>query len=268
MEVVFPTLMGGLGNQMFQLSVSYAYSKIFNKKLIISKHHLIDNPHSNFDYNQTIFKKIEKTGDVVADFEITEPDHKCISHMYLPKISGNVHLHGYFQCEKYFSLFRDDIKNLFILPDLPYYPKKNSIFLHVRRGDYVDIKLHGGYDYNYYYQNALDYIKNVLHENNINIYVLSNDIKWCKEWKLLKNYNFSFEFIENLNELESLKFMTLCDKGGICANSSFSWWGAYLNDNKDKITIFPNKWFFEKPLSDYQNDIAFKGSITVDCISI
>ena len=261
--IVFPTLRGGLGNRLFQIATSYAYSKKYNKKLVLSKRNEIDNPHSKINYFETIFRNIITMNEIKVKFNtIGEPSNKAISYFNLPNLVGNINLFGYFQCSKHFNDYKKELINLFVLPELKSNPKENSIFLHIRRGDYVQIKIHGGYDYNIYYRGALDLISKKY--NNLNIYVFSNDIDWCKNWTLLKNYNqHQFHFIE-LNELETLKFMTLCDKGGICANSSFSWWGAYLNDFQNKTVIFPEQWFFEKPESDFPNEIAFEGCIKIN----
>jgi hypothetical protein len=264
--VVFPTLMGGLGNRLFQIAVSYSYAKKYNKELMISnsKIHNYENPHSVIDYLNTVFSKISKF-EPKSYFRFIEPDHKCTSYIDLPFIQGNVHLTGYFQCEKYFHLHRKELKELFVLPEIKKCPKENSLFIHVRRGDYTVLKIHGGYNYDIFYKNALDFISDKF--DHLNIYVFSNDIQWCKKWDLLKKYDkFNFEYIETMNELETLKFMTLCDKGGICANSSFSWWGAYLNDFNDKIVVMPNQWFFTKPHSDYPHDIAFEGSVKLSAV--
>jgi hypothetical protein len=257
---VFSTLMGGLGNRLFQFATCYSYAKKYNKIPVISKvsEHNQDNPHSKIDYLATIFKNIQQVYPEKYS-KFLEPDHKCISYIDLPYISGNVHLWGYFQCEKYFQSYINELKDLFILPELQISPTTNSMFLHVRRGDYTQIKIHGGYNYDIYYKHALDYISNKY--DHLNIYIFSNDIEWCKEWCLLKKYEqFSFHYLD-LDELETLKFMTLCDQGGICANSSFSWWGAYLNDFKEKTIIVPDQWFFQRPHSNYPNDIAFSGCI-------
>jgi hypothetical protein len=262
MEYVFSTYMGGLGNRMFQFAVSYGYGKNFNKTPVISLNHYLDNPHSSINYLNTIFSKIPKSN-LSHQSQIIEPGTKNISYFELSKQYRNVLLFGYFQCEKYFKDHRKDLIDLFVLPEISDKPKENSIFLHVRRGDYTKIKLHGGYNYDLYYKNALDYMKSKYEK--LNVYVFSNDMEWCKEWSILKQYNgYEFNFID-LDELETLKFMTLCDKGGICANSSFSWWGAYLNDFTDKTIIFPNQWFFENPYDKYVNDIAFDGSIKLVC---
>jgi hypothetical protein len=269
MNYVFPTMMGGLGNRLFQFSTAYSYSKKTGKDIIISVQHYQDNPHSKMDYLETIFQKIKKKNKVSVHNVISEPSHKCISYFDLPKQEGNIHIFGYFQCEKYFREYRSELKDLFMLPKLDESktPKNQSLFMHVRRGDYTNLKIHGGYNYHFYYKNALDLLSQKFKDfEEINIYVFSNDLNWCKEWDLLKEYpNFTFHFLD-LNELETLKFMSLCDKGGICANSSFSWWGAYLNDFVGKTVIFPNQWFFEKPHSNFENDIAFDGSICLTCI--
>ena len=82
-------------------------------------------------------------------------------------------------------------------------------------------------------------------------YVFSDDIKYCKD----VTYLTSFNFILDLDEIDSLYLMSMCTKGGICSNSSFSWWGGYLNDNNDKMVIYPNRWFN----SNWEVDIGWKG---------
>jgi hypothetical protein len=263
MYQVSSTFMGGLGNRLFQLAVSYGYAKKYNKECVININKYQNNPHSSIDYLNTIFSKVKKVT-FQPNYHINEPGHKNISYFNLSNHSGNVMLFGYFQCEKYFKEYRKDIKELLVLDSFSNVPKANSIFLHVRRGDYTHIHLHGGYNYDLYYKNALDYMKKKYEK--LNVYVFSNDMEWCKSWNLLSQYeNYEFYFLD-LNELETLKFMTLCDKGGIGANSSFSWWGGYLNDFPDKTIIFPNRWFFDEPYTKYENDVAFEGSIRLDCI--
>jgi hypothetical protein len=254
--------MGGLGNRMFQFAVSYAYGKKYNKVPIISLNQYQSNPHSSKDYLTCIFSKIPKSN-LSFQSKISEPGTKNISYFELPNQYGNVLLFGYFQCEKYFKDYRKDLLDIFVLPEPSLSPKENSIFLHVRRGDYIKIKLHGGYNYDLYYKNGLDYMKTKY--DKLNVYVFSNDLEWCRKWNLLEQYDgYNFQFVD-LDELETLRFMTLCDKGGIGANSSFSWWGGYLNNFVDKTIIFPNQWFFEAPYDKYENHIAFEGSIKLDC---
>jgi hypothetical protein len=263
MNQVSSTYMGGLGNRLFQFAVSYGYAKKNNKKAVISLTHYQSNPHSSIDYLSTIFSKIDKVN-LQPHRQIYEPGNKNISYFPLSNLPGNVLLFGYFQCEKYFKEYKNEIRDLLVLPSLSNGPKENSIFLHVRRGDYTHLKLHGGYNYDLYYKNALDYIK--YKYDQLNVYVFSNDVEWCKKWDLLKEYGgYDFYFLD-MNELETLKFMTLCDRGGIGGNSSFSWWGGYLNDFEDKTIIFPDQWFFDEPYSKYENDIAYEGSVRLGCL--
>lgn len=264
MSQVSATYMGGLGNRIFQFAVSYGYAKKTNKECIISLNHCDHNPHSSIDYLNTIFSKINKSSSFQPNRQINEPGSKNISYFEHPVYSGNVLLNGYFQCEKYFKEFRQDLMDLLVLPEITQNPHENSIFLHVRRGDYTYLKLHGGYNYDLYYKNAMDYMKSKF--DCLHVYVFSNDLEWCKNWNLLKQYDgYQFYFL-NLNELETLKFMTKCDKGGIGANSSFSWWGGYLNDHQNKTIIFPNQWFFDNPHNKYENGIAFEGSVKINCL--
>jgi hypothetical protein len=266
MEYASSTYMGGLGNRMFQFAVSYAYSKKHSKECVIATNYYQENLqgklHSD-EYLSTIFSKVKKIDCFQPNYRINEPGYKNISYFDLPAYPGNVLLFGYFQCEKYFREYKEEIKSILVFPEIKETPKENSIFLHVRRGDYTKVKIHGGYNYRLYYKNALEYMKNKYTVHHV--YVFSDDIQFCKEWELFQEYpEFEFSF-PDLNEIETLKFMSLCDKGGIGANSSFSWWGAYLNDFVDKTIIFPNQWFFEHPYDKYVNDIAFDGSVKLVC---
>ena len=119
-----------------------------------------------------------------------------------------------------------------------------SVSLHIRRGDYLSdlkvSKVHGMCDIEYY-QKAISYLSSRIQDPVV--YVFSDDIEWCK-----KNLGFlkNKVFIDNTKTaIEDLELMRNCDHN-IIANSTFSWWGAWLNENDDKIVVAPRKWFFSE----------------------
>ncbi len=124
----------------------------------------------------------------------------------------------------------------------------NSVAIHVRRGDYISNpksrKVHASCSNNYYY-NSIDYIKNKL--TNLHYFIFSDDMTWVKN-----NLDFSTNttFINNNEpEYEHLFLMSQC-KHQITANSTFSWWAAWLNTNNAKIIITPKHWYLDKHLNE------------------
>jgi len=168
------------------------------------------------------------------------------------KINYSVYLNGYWQSEKYFLEYEDIIRQDFTLKyklsnESARYEQiindSTSIGLHVRRGDYVNNPSTN----DYHGICSLDYYKkavSIINDSNINpcFFIFSDDLAWVKE---------NFEFIENkvfielgeeIPDYEELYLLSQC-KHNIIANSSFSWWGAWLNQNPDKIVIAPEQWF-------------------------
>ena len=111
-------------------------------------------------------------------------------------------------------------------------------------------------DLDNYYKQSIIYIKSI--NPTAIFYIFSNDIKYCQSIDWLVNEN--VKYILDLDEVDSLYLMSLCKNGGICCNSTYSWWGGYLNENINKLVIFPNKWFN----SDWKVDIGFIGSTIMD----
>ncbi len=159
----------------------------------------------------------------------------------------NYKLFGYFQSEKYFKHHRGHILNVFTLGD-NYLSKleekysdilENSCSLHIRRGDYIGLQDH-------HTLVGVEYYKKALHNiygddlSKVNILVFSDDIRWCKESLQIPNTN--IHFIANNIDIMDLYLMSLCTNN-IIANSSFSWWGAWLNQNEDKKVVAPKNWF-------------------------
>jgi hypothetical protein len=173
------------------------------------------------------------------------------------KYNKHVYLDGFWQSEKYFLSIKDLIKESFSLDHfasdvdpvfLETIGNKNSISVHVRRGDYVSNNIsnefHGLCSMSYY-ENAFKYI----HDNIRDPYffVFSDDIEWCR-----KNLNLSSNdafFVTNKGPQAAFKdlyMMTKC-KHHIIANSSFSWWGAWLGKTtENEIVIAPEEWFNKK----------------------
>ena len=167
-------------------------------------------------------------------------------------LGNDVYLQGYWQSEKYFSDIKDIIRKDFTVKILPTAINqkiineikiRNSASLHIRRGDYVSDKktnqFHGICSLDYYAQGA----KMIAEEKqDVHFFVFSDDINWAKE-NLKFNYPMTFVDInDDEHSYEDMRLMSLC-KHDIIANSCFSWWGAWLNQNPERIVIAPKSWF-------------------------
>lgn len=165
---------------------------------------------------------------------------------------GNIYLEGYWQSEKYFSSIRDillreftvkyeqDAKSREIANQIQ---KTESVSLHIRRGDYVHDpfinQIHGLCSFDYY-EKAVNYITKKM--PNCHFYIFSDDHSWvCENFKL--DYPVTMVNHSDVStNYEDLRLMSIC-RHNIIANSSFSWWGAWLNTNPNKIVVSPKRWF-------------------------
>jgi len=156
---------------------------------------------------------------------------------------------GYWQSSKYFefivskSVFNFNLRNLNseTLEFKQFILKNFCVSVHIRRGDYLlnsNIESYGEICTKEYYLKAIEYFKNEFRE--INFIFFSDDIEWVKSIYLEDNYYF-VDWNIHVNSWQDMYLMSLCSHN-IIANSSFSWWGAYLNNNLNKIVIAPKIW--------------------------
>lgn len=181
-------------------------------------------------------------------------------------------LNGYFQSEKYFFNIKEKIKNMYFKPSLEIeeqlnkYDFSNSLSIHYRRGGDRHIGDMQQYfkdlDFGYYLKN----IRYVCNKKKINkIFVFSDDITWCKNNVanlIPTGYNLHIIFVENNKNYVDLFLMSKCENN-IIANSSFSWWSAWLNSNHDAIIVAPKtNWFGPRLQHMYLNDLFPNNWIT------
>lgn len=168
-------------------------------------------------------------------FRYVEPS---FSYDELPATSADVVLDGYFQSEKYFSDCKDIIRKEFTFRNQSTYKvPSSSCSIHVRRGDYLKLQNHHPICDMNYYTKAMEIIK------ADNYLIFSDDPAWCSD-------NFKgdqFTVISGNSSSRDMQIMSQCDNH-IIANSSFSWWGAWLNNNKNKIIYAPKNWFKNKTI--------------------
>ena len=170
-------------------------------------------------------------------------------------LKGDICIDGFWQSEKYFKNISELIKKEFSLKEkisieskkiIPKIKSQNSVSCHIRRSDYVTNpktnSFHGTCTVEWYIKSI-----NYIYENvkNPKFYIFSDDINWTKN-NFPKDKNFKFMSNSTCQkDFEDLYLMSKC-KHNIIANSSFSWWSAWLNKNKDKIVIAPESWFKAK----------------------
>ena len=240
-DEVFIDIQGGLGNNMFQYATGYAYAKRHGKTLKIETR--IKHLSNTFDIPISITFNQRKTLRKIAFIE-SHQNSLFENEMLNPKYQ---YLIGFFQNENYFKEYRSDIlkefqfkkplegENKKLALEIQ---KKNSIAVHIRRGDYLR-EAKNDILSNHYYLLAMDYMASKI--NNPHFYIFSDDITWVEK-NLKVKYNHSFvKNNQGTTTSNDMHLMSLC-KHQIIANSTFSWWGAWLNQNPDKIIIAPNIW--------------------------
>ena len=167
-----------------------------------------------------------------------------------PIVREDTGLNGYFQSEKYFKHIEDTIRSEFTFSDevreqceetiKPIREKdKIVVSLHVRLGDYKMLEhVYVPLVKTDYYQKAIAYLSNEFGEDNLHFIVFSDEPQICKQ--IFQGENIAYA--EGGSQTQDMCLMSICDHN-IIANSSFSWWGAWLNNNKDKKVIAPHGWF-------------------------
>lgn len=280
--MIIVRLMGGLGNQMFQYAVgrSLTVKHKTNLKLDLS---FLQNPPKNITHRPYELNVFNIQSDIANKSEIDKfiPNNKILYnikritglkgvikephlHFYEGLLSApdNSYLIGYWQSEKYFKEVEDIIRKDFdiklkatginqkMIEKINNY---NSVSIHVRRGDYISNpkanKFHGTPPLEYY-EKAIE--KMDTHVDKPHFFVFSDDPSWTKDHL---QFEYPMTFIShNPDEksYEDLRLMSLC-KHNIIANSTFSWWGAWLNQNTEKMVIVPKKWFSDPSINT--NDI-------------
>lgn len=275
--MVISHLIGGLGNQMFQ----YAAARAFSIKLGVQLR-LDISSFANYQLHQGFeLQRIFNCSSEVASKEnlhgilgwqsfpvvkrvLLRPSmvtFRCKQFVVEPhfhywsginNLAQDCYLDGYWQSEKYFINVAGEIRKDFTFK-LPMQSANaevagqiaqvNAVSLHVRRGDYAsnskNIAMHGLCSIEYYQAAIIRIAKQI---KNPHFFVFSDDIAWVKNNLKI---DFPHQYVDHNHGKESyndMRLMSLC-KHNIIANSSFSWWGAWLNPNAKKIVIAPKRWF-------------------------
>jgi hypothetical protein len=272
------SIIGGLGNQMFQYAYAYALSRRgYDVKLSIDSYEgytlhdgfVLDEYRISLPLattkemkklNATRFLKrfsflpsvnyIKEKSLLFDNKFLTPEDNKCIV--------------GYFQCENYFKEYRQNLLKEFVQKKSKSTYTQNlenkitntitAISLHIRRGDYIKDKktnkLHGTCSLNYYEQ-SMEYFN--AKYKDIVYYIFSDDIEWVRSNFHRNNFVYISSKEKRLPH-EDIYLMSLCNHN-IIANSSFSWWGAWLNNHTCKEVIAPKKWFQDSKKQTEAKDI-------------
>ena len=235
--------MGRLANQMFQYASLKGIAKNRGYEYMISYHADAVNDGIGNMLRTELFDLFDldvRTGIFNASV-VGERQHNFDQELF-DNCPDNVVLQGYFQTEKYFKYIEDEIRKDFTFKNAILEPCKEMIegveapvALHVRRTDYVTNAINHPPCTLDYYKKALSHF-----EAHRNVIVFSDDPAWCNEQELFSGDNFMIS--ENTDNRIDLCLMSLCSDF-IIANSSFSWWGAWLSANEDKKVIAPNQWF-------------------------
>lgn len=267
--MIIVNIYGGLGNQLFQYAAGRHLAEKHHTTLKLdienfktdrrrqyALHHF--NIKENFcgsldkgviKAKERIRKLLNKERKTAAQAIYKEQDLNFDQNVLA--LGNNVYLDGYWGSENYFKSIENIIRHEFTVAGPPAglnetclqkIKSVNSVAIHVRRGDYVSVKetnaVHGVCNISYY-REAIELLSGRVSDPYF--FIFSDDMPWVKENLVINK--FPVEHVEHNSELahEDLRLMYSC-RHNIVANSSFSWWGAWLNNNPDKIVIAPARW--------------------------
>ena len=281
-------IIGGLGNQMFQYAFGYAISKEKSVKIKLDTSGF--DVYDLRSYELNLFN-IEENSDLKPAYifllnQLNGKNNTLLTKTFRKMLRGllrftkfyyqekkefvfdkdvfnikiDTYFYGYWQNEKYFKKYRKELLEIFTLKNI--HPKtieyqqqivkSDAVSIHIRRGDYVTDthtnSVHGTCDVRYYKRAVMEVLKN---KKQAHFFIFSDDLDWAK-----KNLDFidnkTFVRLESeIPDHEEMHLMSKC-KHNIIANSSFSWWGAWMNKNSTKIVIAPKKWFKNSKMNQSQ----------------
>ena len=207
--MILPKLKGGLGNQMFQIAAAYGSAAFYEDEmsidLNITHHSGQGHPHKKYDDN--LYKNIPRFSLKGEEFDMYNEESFAYNPIYKPDVDRHLLIDGYFQSEKYFNFCDDGVRKLFYIPD--------------------DIKQG--------VQDKIDKIKNHFDRDEaVCIHVRRGEYLKLPNVHPVQTKDF---FLKSMEQFDSNKVVYI-----IISNSSFGWWGAWLN-TKDNNVIAPEKWF-------------------------
>lgn len=256
---ITPRLQGRTGNLMFQIAHSYAKSLEYNRQLIIPS-----KDSSTGHLEKGLFRKF--------DFRIENiPEPGVSKHIWGPFTYGSTDIPaddkptvyaGWYQSEKFFGNYKEVIRDAFSPPpefvakaikDYPFLATYQVAAINVRRGDYLTQPRRHPVVTKGYLDRA---VTNLPYHDAIMI--ISDDIEWCKQ-------NLRYEgviYVEKYYDQDALWLLSLCDHY-VISNSTFSWWGAWLSRNREKVVIAPSTWF-GPDVAENPKDIWCENWIKID----
>ncbi len=266
-------LMGGLGNQMFQYAAARGLAKngpVYTDQSFFKINKVSTDAFTARCYRLDVFKQLNVKKLDSFSSAILGADNliaKVLKRVLFPgliywhgesPIAGKMmYLDGYFQSEVHFRSIRSVLLKEFEFSELnskaqtwhrEITQSSNAVSIHVRRGDYLNapVAAYHGLLHQDYYRKAIALIE--ARVSRPQYFIFSDDATWCRQ-------AFAFlgptaQVVENDDQdWADMALMSRC-KHNIIANSSFSWWAAWLNTNPEKIVIAPKKWFMDKAAYD------------------
>jgi hypothetical protein len=199
--------------------------------------------------------------------------------MYHPEIfeMDDKYITGYFACQKYYDDVMSDIQEIFLFPDHPdemihkrnmalaeRMDNENSVSVHIRRGDYLDppnFAILGNIATEEYYESAMNYF--LVKDPSTHFYIFTSDHEYAREHFSDESRYTIVDWNNGRNSVQDLMLMSHC-RGNICANSTFSFWGARLNKRPDKVIIRTYKMRNNQPVDPDTMHDYWKGWILMD----
>jgi hypothetical protein len=229
--MIYCNLKGGFGNMLFQIAATINFAKKNNTSYSfpnLDSHldYLARESHHNLKLNCTNhYRKF------FANLPREKPTKKLKVfkfpfHYVEVGVPNNCVIDGFFQSEKYFSSCREDILSIFNTKE-----SIDKVSIHVRRGDFLRSNNHHNVMGIEYCTKAINFFKGE------KFLIFTDDYEWCKK----KFADDCYKIYEGENDLDEFHTMAAC-KHNIIANSSFSWWAAWINTNKEKKVICPQQW--------------------------